>query len=238
MRDSLSFYQMYTRQIWIIVGCFAGAAIVVFISTKAGRGKVSTVVLILTGSLFGAFTNAAVSLGQYYFTYIDPTTDRTYALMSISMGTFANTYTLQHLLMLGIPVLGCMAAALALAPGLNVLMFGEEEARAMGLNVMRFRILMFALCIVPCAVILAFCGQISFVGLIVPHFARQIAGSDHRRMLPASALLGAIAMVLVYAAALCTGYTTSLNLITSLVGGVLFLMFMLKYRRRRNADWA
>lgn len=235
---SLSFYELYARQIWMLVGCFLGAAMVVFVSTKAGRNKVSSVVLILSGSLFGAFANTIVSLGQYYFTYVDPTTDRTYALMNISMGTFANTYTPQHLLMLGLPVLVCMGVVLALAPGLNLLMFGDEEARAMGMNVTRFRTLVFILCIIPCAVILSFCGQISFVGLIVPHFARQIAGSDYRRNLPASALLGAITMVLVYYTAVCTGYTTSINLITSLVGGVLFLGFLLRYRRCRNADWA
>ena len=108
----------------------------------------------------------------------------------------------------------------------------------MGMNVRRFRLLIFVLCVIPSAVILSFCGQISFVGLVIPHFARQMTGSDHRRMLPACALLGAASMVLVYTAALCTGYTTSINLITSLVGGALFLVFLLKYRRARNADWA
>lgn len=236
--DSLSFTQIYAQQIWIIVGSFIGAAIVIFISTRAGRGKLSTVVLILSGSLFGSFAHMAVSLGQYYFTYVDSTTNRVYALMSISMGTFANTYSLTQLIMIAVPVIICMVAIFALAPGLNTLMFGDEEARSMGMNVKRFRNLMLILCVIPCAVILSFCGQISFVGLIVPHFSRQIAGSNYRRQLPASALLGAITMVLVYTAALCTGYTTSINLVTSVVGGVLFTIFLLKYRRQRNADWA
>lgn len=236
--DSLSFYQMYAQQLWMLGGCLVGAAIVVFLSSRAGRGKISAVVMILTGSLFSAFANAAVSLGQYYFTYVDATTNRVYALMTISMGTFANVYTLKHLIMLGVPVAACMAGLFAISPGLNALMFGDEEARAAGLNVPRFRRLAFVLCIVPCAVVLSFCGQISFVGLIVPHFARQMAGSDCRRLLPAAALLGAIAMVLVYAAALCTGLTTSVNLVTSVVGGALFLAFLLRYRRCRNADWA
>ena len=236
--SSLSFYELYQQQIWMVAGCLIGALMVIAISTRAGRGKVSSVVLILSGSLFGSFAGTVVSLGQYYFTYVDATTARTYALMSIASGTFANTYSLTHLLMLAVPALLCMGALLALSPGLNVLMFGDEEARSMGMNVLRFRTLVFILCVIPSAVILSFCGQISFVGLVIPHFARQMAGSDHRRMLPVCALLGAAAMVLVYTAALCTGYTTSINLITSLVGGALFLVFMLKYRRRRNADWA
>ena len=87
-------------------------------------------------------------------------------------------------------------------------------------------------------VVLAFCGQIGFVGLIVPHLSRRLAGSDYRRLSPASALLGAIVMVLVYDAAYFTGFTSSINLLTSLAGGVVFLVFLLGYRRRRNADWA
>ena len=236
--SSLSFYELYAQQIWMMAGCLLGALMVIAISTRAGRGKLSSVVLIISGSLFGSFAGTIVSLGQYYFTYVDATTTRTYALMSIAAGTFANTYSFTHLLMLAVPALLCMGALMALSPGLNVLMFGDEEARSMGMNVRRFRTVVFILCVIPSAVILSFCGQISFVGLVIPHFARQMAGSDHRRMLPACALLGAVAMVLVYTAALCTGFTTSINLITSLVGGALFLLFMLKYRRSRNADWA
>ena len=235
---SLSFYELYAQQIWMVIGCLAGALMVIAISTRAGRGKMSSVVLIISGSLFGSFAGTIVSLGQYYFTYVDTTTARTYALMAIASGTFANTYSFIHLLMFAIPALMCMGALFALSPGLNVLMFGDAEARSMGMNVRRFRTIVFVLCVIPSAVILSFCGQISFVGLVIPHFARQMAGSDHRRMLPVCALLGAVAMVLVYTAALCTGYTTSINLITSLVGGVLFLVFMLKFRRSRNADWA
>ena len=235
---SLSFFELYAQQIWMVIGCLLGALMVIAISTRAGRGKMSSVVLIISGSLFGSFAGTIVSLGQYYFTYVDTTTARTYALMSIASGTFANSYTFTHLLMLAVPALLCMGTLFALSPGLNALMFGDEAARSMGLNVRRFRTAVFVLCVIPSAVILSFCGSISFVGLVIPHFARQMAGSDHRRMLPVCALLGAVAMVLVYTAALCTGFTTSINLITSLVGGALFLLFMLKYRRSRNADWA
>ncbi len=236
--DTLSFYQMYSQQLWMLGGCIAGGAIVIFLSGRAGRGRFSSVVLILAGSLLGSFANTITSLAQYYFTYVDSSTDRMYAMMTISMGTFANAYSPKHLLMIGIPVLLCMTVLFRLTPGLNLLMFGDEEAMAAGMNVRRFRTLVFLLCIIPCAVILSFCGQISFIGLIVPHFARQIAGSDYRWNLPASALLGAISMVLVYMIAVCTGYTTSINLITSLTGGSLALGFILRYRRQRNADWA
>ena len=236
--DTLSFSQLFGRQLFVLAGCILGGSLVLLISGGAGRGRVSGVILILTGSLFSSLAGSVVSLGQYYFTYVDPTPDRAYGLMSISMGTFANTYSLTHLLLVAVPLVLSMAALFAMAPAINALMFGDREAMAMGVNVGRVRNIAFLLCIIPCAVILAFCGRISFVGLIIPHIARQMLGSDCRWLLPGSALLGAVSLVLVYQAALCTGLTAGINLITSVVGGVLFLGFILKYRRCRNGDWA
>ena len=235
---SLSLYEIYGRQIWMFCGCLLGASIVIFISTRAGKGKMSTVILILSGVLFSSLSSAIVSLAQYYFTYVDPTTDRLYALMSISMGSFAGLYEPIHLLMFGVPVIICILILIRCAPGLNVLMFGDEEAAALGMKVTRFRNSIFILSVLACSFILCFCGNIGFVGLIVPHLARQMAGSDYRRMLPETALIGAIVMVVTYFFALCTGFTSSLNVVTSVTGGALTIAFVLRYRRERNADWA
>ncbi len=236
--STLSFYDLYARQIWMIAGSLIGACIIIFLSTRAGRGRMSTVVLILAGSLFSSFANMITSLGQYIFTYRDATENRVYALMSISMGNFANAYLPLHLLMIAVPVLLSAFCLYRMSPGLNLIMFGDQEAASMGMNINRFRTAAFLLCLVPCAMLLAFCGQIGFVGLLVPHFARQMVGSDYRRLIPASMLLGGIVLLLVYFAAICTGLTGSINLVSSVVGGVLTLFFVLRYRRERNADWA
>lgn len=236
--STLSFYDLYARQLWMIAGSLTGAGLVIFLSTRAGRGRMSTIVLILAGSLFSSFAGLIVSLGQYYFTYKDATTNRVYALMSTSMGSFANAYLPLHLLMIGIPVLVCAAVLMKMSQGLNLLMFGDQEAAAMGMKVEAFRRTAFLLCLIPSAMLLAFCGQIGFVGLLVPHFSRQIVGSDYRKLIPASLLLGGIVMLLIYGAALCTGLTGSINLVASVVGGILTLLFLLRYRRARNADWA
>ncbi len=236
--SSLSFYEIYGRQIWMFLGCMLGASLVIFVSTRAGRGKMSTVILILSGVLFSSLSNAVVSLAQYYFTYVDPTTDRLYALMTISMGSFAGVYKPVHLLMFAVPVLICILVLIFSGPGLNALMFGDEEAAALGMKVTRFRNLMFVVSVLACSFILCFCGNIGFIGLIVPHLARQMAGSDYRRLLPESAFLGAIIMVSTYFFALCTGLTNSLNVVTSVTGGALTFTFVLRYRRERNADWA
>ena len=236
--SSLSFYEIYGRQIWMFCGCLLGASLVIFISTRAGKGRVSTVILILSGVLFSSLSNAVVSLAQYYFTYVDSTTDRLFAVMAISMGSFAGVYQPVHLLMYALPVVVCILILIRSAPGLNVLMFGDEEAAALGMKVARFRNNMFLISVLACSFILCFCGNIGFVGLIVPHLARQMAGSDYRRMLPETAFLGAIIMVVTNFFALCTGLSSSMNVVTSVTGSLLTIMFVLRYRRERNADWA
>ncbi|MDR0838849.1 MAG: iron ABC transporter permease [Oscillospiraceae bacterium] len=236
--DGMSFFDMYERQIWMLVGCLAGAGVIIAISTRAGRGKMSSLVLIISGTLFSSFANTFTSLARFWFVYNDPTTERAYAMMGVAMGSFANTYTLRHLVMLGIPILIGLGALFAMSGRLNVIMFGEDEARTLGLNVTRFRTVVFLICATLSAVVLSFCGQMGFVGLVVPHFARQISGSNFRLLLPVSALLGALTVVLVYGVAACVGMTSSLNVITSVMGGAMFMFIMLKYRRRRNADWA
>lgn len=236
--STLSFYDLYARQIWMIAGSLIGAGIVIFLSTRAGRGKMSTVVLILAGSLFSSFANMFTSLGQYIFTYRDATENRVYALMSISMGNFSNAYQPVHLLMIAVPVLISTFCLYRMSPALNLIMFGDQEAASMGMSINKYRTAAFMLCLVPCAMLLAFCGQIGFVGLLVPHFARQMVGSDYRLLIPASLMLGGTVLLLVYGAAICTGLTMSINLVSSVVGGILTLLFILRYRRERNADWA
>ncbi len=236
--DNMSFYEMYIQQIWTLVGCLLGSTLVISISMRAGRSKMSSVVMILAGSIFSSFANTFVNLAHYYFVMHDATTERIDVMMSVSMGSFSNLYSFNHLIMIGIPIIICIAIIFLHSNQLNLMTFGEEEARTLGLNVNRFRRIMFFVCTALCSVIISFCGQIGFVGLIVPHLARWVAGSNFRILLPCSALLGGITMILVYAAALCTGYTSSINIFTSIIGGIIFLVFILKYRRNRNADWS
>lgn len=236
--DTMSIFQRNIQQFCILAGAFLGVFFIVGLSRAAGRGKISVVVLFLAGALFSSTVGTISSLVQYYLTLHDGSTDRVNALQYFSMGGFSRAFKLEHLLLMGAPILVCMTVLFIMSPNLNVFVFGEDEARAMGLNVDLFRTIMFVLCTVLAAIVISFCGQIGFVGLVVPHFARQMAGSDFRRLMPASALLGAIALVLVYDIACLAGFTGYLNLVTSLTGGLLFGIFMMKYRRNRNADWA
>jgi len=89
-----------------------------------------------------------------------------------------------------------LAVALACGRPLNGLALGDDTARALGLNVARTRVLLFAVVAVLCGAATAACGPIVFVGLVMPHVARVLCGADYRWILPYSALLSAILLLL------------------------------------------
>ncbi len=234
----MNIFERNAQQLAILAGCAFGVFLIVTISKIAGRGKVSTVALILAGSLFGTIINGFVNMVQYIVALSDDTDSRSSAMRTMMMGTFDNTFTLQHLILIAVPIGICLIIAIAVRSKMNIMMFGEEEARTMGLRVERYRNLLVAVSTVMTAVVISFCGQIGFVGFIVPHITRYIVGPDFNVLIPASALMGGISLLVVYDAAYMFGYTSSVNMVTSIVGGAGFLLSMLIFRRRRNADWS
>ena len=114
-----------------------------------------------------------------------------------------------------------------------MLALGERQARHIGLDVRsaRLRLITFSALLVGSAV--AFAGSIGFVGLVVPHVARLIVGPGHRLLLPLSALLGALLVVLADTAArtLDTPSEIPLGLFTAAIGAPFFLWLLLRMRR-------
>ncbi|SES93788.1 FecCD family ABC transporter permease [Nonomuraea wenchangensis] len=119
---------------------------------------------------------------------------------------------------------------------LNALAAGEETAVSLGVNVSRFRLTLFVLTSLLVGVMVATSGAIAFVGLIVPHAARLLVGADHRRVLPVTALLGAVFLQLVDIAARTVNapQELALSIVTALFGVPFFLWLL----RRRSVDRA
>lgn len=139
---------------------------------------------------------------------------------------------------IGLPsavVLVGLAVLLVQYRPLNALLAGDETATSLGVNLARFRLMLFLLTSVLVGVMVASSGAIAFVGLILPHIARLIVGSDHRRVLPVATLLGAIFLQLVDIVARTADQPTELPLtiVTAFVG-VPFFVWLL--RRRHNSD--
>lgn len=117
--------------------------------------------------------------------------------------------------------------------GLNLLLLGEESAGALGTNVGRLQKLLVIVASLMAGVTVSVSGCIGFVGLIVPHFTRLLVGSDHKKVLPVSALLGGILVVWVDVAGRMVIAPEELpaGILTAVIGGPIFIWLLKKNKR-------
>jgi iron complex transport system permease protein len=147
-----------------------------------------------------------------------------------SLGTFSGASWLQ------VSIVGMIAILVFLlsfryAKELNALLLGEEEAAYLGVDAERLKSRIMILNTAMVAVATAFVGVISFMGLIVPHILRLLIGSDNKRLLPASMILGAVLLTLADMGArlLLAPAEMPIGIITSLVGAPIFILLLSKY---------
>jgi iron complex transport system permease protein len=147
-----------------------------------------------------------------------------------NLGTFSGASWMQVL------IVGSVAAvifivALRYAKQLNALMLGEEEAGYLGVDVDKLKLRIMILNTAMVSVATAFVGVISFMGLIVPHILRLLIGSDNKKLLPASMLLGALLLCLADMGArlILAPSEIPIGIITSLLGAPVFIVLLKKF---------
>jgi len=208
-------------------GAFLTTLLVLGIATSVGshQGK-STI--ILSGIAVSALMNAGISfLSQLY-----PDILGSYSYFSV--GGFQNVYMSNLPIPAGIIFLGLAAAAL-LTPKLNLLCLGDDLATALGVRVTRVRILSLILASALCAASVTYAGLLGFVGLLVPHMARKLAGHDMRVLLPVTCTMGAILVMLADLAGRTFFAPAEISAGTLLaVLGAPFFLFLLYQRRYRR----
>jgi iron complex transport system permease protein len=236
--ESLGLLECYARQAAILLGSLLTVIFVVSIARAAGRGKISSLTLLIVGSVLSTFIQSLISALRYYMVLLDPTDTRVSALQLFLMGSFNDTFSAEHLILIGVPVVICLLSLYWMRMKINVLVFGEEEAIAMGIRVGALRGVLIAIATIMTAITVSFCGQIGFIGMMVPHMARMISGPDYKRLIPVSALLGSICMLAIYDIAAMLNAAIYVNLFSSLIGGTFFMIIMIRSRRRRDAEWA
>ncbi|WP_411206979.1 FecCD family ABC transporter permease [Corynebacterium callunae] len=123
---------------------------------------------------------------------------------------------------------------LFLAPGLNALALGDDVATSLGENVLRTRILSSLGAVILCGVATALAGPIAFVGLVVPHITRLIVGTDHRVLIPCSALAGAILIVFAdtFGRVITRPSEIAVGIIMPLLGAPLFIWIIHRQKTR------
>lgn len=186
------------------------ALILAFVASVSTRIKDIMVILIL-GMMISSGVSAVVQILQYL--------SNEEALKSFviwTMGSLGDVTTNQLHLMLPAVLMGLILSIAVIKP-LNLLLLGEQYARTMGLNVRRSRYLIFLSTTLLAGTVTAFCGPIGFVGLAIPHIARMLfCNADHRVLLPASALCGAVTLLI--CDIVSKWLTLPINTITALLG--------------------
>ena len=186
------------------------ALILAFVASVSTRIKDIMVILIL-GMMISSGVSAVVQILQYL--------SNEEALKSFviwTMGSLGDVTSNQLHLMFPAVLIGLVVSVAVIKP-LNLLLLGEQYARTMGLNVRRSRYLIFLSTTLLAGTVTAFCGPIGFVGLAIPHIARMLfSNADHRILLPASALCGAV--VLLTCDIISKWLTLPINTITALLG--------------------
>lgn len=114
------------------------------------------------------------------------------------------------------------------ARNFNLMLLGEESAANLGVEVERFKLIVFILASLLTGAAVSACGMIGFVGLIIPHISRIRLGADHRKLIPAAVLIGAIFLIIADTIARTT--VTPVGVITALCGGPYFI-YLLRSRR-------
>ena len=213
-------------QVLAFAGGIAAVALTVMIP-KAMRSD-SNIMLVLAGIIVSGAMSSVLGFIKYI---ADPDTELA-AITYWQLGSFA--YVDKQAL-LGILPLSAAAAAILLAMSwwINILSLGEQEARSLGANITLLR----GTCII-CSTVLtagAVCisGTIGWIGLVIPHFGRMIAGSDNRTLLPATCFIGGIFMLVVDTVTRMIGPAEMpISILTGIIGAPFYAWLL--YRQRMN----
>ncbi|MGY6498791.1 MAG: FecCD family ABC transporter permease, partial [Microcella sp.] len=191
------------------------------------------VTLLLTGIAINAFAQAGIA----FVLFIADSASRE-QIVFWQLGSIAGSLWNQVLIVAVVAVFGTLAA-LFLARRLDLLALGERNARQLGVNVERLRIVAIVLVALLTGAAVAFTGIIAFVGLVVPHIIRMIIGPAHRGLILASAVGGGALLVIadLMTRTLIAGAELPIGMLTSLVGGP-FFFYLLYRQRRRSGGWA
>jgi len=211
----------------VILAAGIGAALTLGIVLMAAARVQSSMTLLILGLMMGYMVSALVSLILYF-----AIPERIQAYVSWTFGSFGGVTWQQMPLLAGAVLLG-LAGALLLTKPLNALLLSESYARSMGLNVGRTRVLIVAMTALLTGTVTAFCGPIAFVGIAVPHLARGVLRtSDHRLLVPASMLMGAMVALAAALIAEVPGHTLilPLNAVTALMGAPVVVWVILRQR--------
>ena len=200
-----------------------GAAAVLMVIAALGHRIKDIMVILILGMMFSSGVSAIVQILQYLS---DEQSLKAFVIWT--MGSLGDVTASQLAILVPSVLVGLLLAVVTIK-ALNMLLFGEEYAVTMGLNIKRSRALIFLSTTLLAGTVTAFCGPIGFIGLAMPHVTRMLFdNSDHRVLVPGTILTGASVMLV--CDIISKTLTLPVNAITALLGIPIVVWIVLKKR--------
>ena len=201
----------FGSSIGIAGAAWLGAALVLVVIAAVGHRIKDIMVILILGMMFSSGVGAIVQILQYL-----SKEESLKAFVIWTMGSLGDVTFDQLAVLIPSIIAGLLLAVVTIKP-LNLLLFGEEYAVTMGLNIRRSRGLLFLSTTLLAGTVTAFCGPIGFIGLAMPHVTRMLfRNSDHRVLVPGTVLSGA--SVLLLCDLVSKLFSLPINAITALLG--------------------
>lgn len=212
----------------VIIAASLGSFLVLLAVMIVSSRVRDTMALLIIGLMFGSITSAAVSVLSYF-----SSAEQLQQYIFWGFGSLGNLSWQELLILLIIYLIGILMAMVSIK-ALNTLLLGENYAKSLGINLKKSRFIIIIATSLLAGTITAFAGPIAFIGLAIPHMTRQLFHtSNHKILLPAVFLFGAIVMLICDSIAQfpTSDYTLPINAITSLVGAPVVIWLLVNKRK-------
>ncbi len=214
---------------WSVVVAASLGSFLVLLAVMIVSSKVrDTMAILIIGLMFGSITSAVVSVLSYF-----SSAEELQQYIFWGFGSLGNLSWYELLIFFLIYLTGILMT-IASIKGLNTLLLGENYAKSLGLKLKQSRLIIIIATSLLAGTITAFAGPIAFIGLAIPHMTRQIFHtSNHKTLLPAVFMFGAIVMLICDCIAQLptSDYTLPINAITSLVGAPVVIWLLVRKRK-------
>lgn len=209
----------------IAIASSLGAFLVLFAVMLVAQKVRNTMSILIIGLMFGSLTSAIISVLAFF-----SSAQELQQYMFWSFGTLGNLSWKELFIFSIIYIIGMLSIIFVIKP-LNLLLLGENYAKSLGVNIKKTRNIILLITAILTGVITAFSGPIAFVGLAVPHLAKIVFdSSNHKTLLPATAIIGAIVMLFsdIIAQLPNSEFTLPINAVTSLFGAPIVIWLLVR----------
>lgn len=214
----------------IQIYAFIGGSIAVIMTTTIPKviKNNSMMMLVISGIIVGGLMNSVIGITKYL---ADPETQLA-EITYWQLGSLSKV-TISDVMIISLPIIIASSILLIIKWRINILSLGELEAKNLGIDVEKIRLIIIICATILTASSVCISGTIGWIGLVIPHLARIIVGDDNVKVLPVSLILGAIFLISVDTLArVLTSAELPLGILTGLIGAPFYFYLLLKQRTR------